>query len=220
MVDAPHGTAAILATLKPGARVLDYGYGFGRTLSELLEAGFDAYGVEISQDELDRCHDPRVRERMRLVDEPFPDEHFDLVISYMVLEHVADLPAFVRDVARLTKRGGVGLHEWPGKWRPVEPHYRMPVVHWLPKNGVRRAAITTLAYAGMYPPDMTPGRSRSDVAEETFRYSTEETFYRPARKVAAAFAGAGFDTRWLPHPRWAGPLVRTLRTVTLQTVHR
>jgi SAM-dependent methyltransferase len=43
---------------------------------------------------------------------PFGDQTFDLVVSNAVLEHVADLPALVGEMHRVTKKGGVGCHLW------------------------------------------------------------------------------------------------------------
>jgi SAM-dependent methyltransferase len=39
------------------------------------------------------------------------DSHFDLVVSNAVLEHVFDLPAACRGLHRITRPGGIGLHE-------------------------------------------------------------------------------------------------------------
>jgi len=43
---------------------------------------------------------------------PWPDESLDLVISNAVFEHVADCPAVVADLARVTRPGGISYHLW------------------------------------------------------------------------------------------------------------
>jgi len=43
---------------------------------------------------------------------PWADEHFDLVISNAVFEHVAECPAVVADLARVTRPGGISYHLW------------------------------------------------------------------------------------------------------------
>ena len=133
---------------------------------------------------------------------PFDDGEFGFVFSNQVVEHVADLDDVVAEVARVTASGGLGLHDWPGKWRPVEPHYGAPFVHWLPKTRVRLAAMRALGCGNQY------------------RYSVEETFYRPHWIVWQAFDRAGFETEWVRHPKCPplmGPAFRAVRQVTLAT---
>jgi len=43
---------------------------------------------------------------------PWPNESLDLVISNAVFEHVADCPAVVADLARVTRPGGISYHLW------------------------------------------------------------------------------------------------------------
>jgi SAM-dependent methyltransferase len=49
---------------------------------------------------------------------PFPDNEFDLVVSFHVIEHVPDVMGFVTELYRITKPGG--------KIRFVTPHYTNP----------------------------------------------------------------------------------------------
>lgn len=44
---------------------------------------------------------------------PFPDDHFDVVTCFMVLEHVFDVFGLVKDISRLTKQGGYAVIEVP-----------------------------------------------------------------------------------------------------------
>lgn len=49
---------------------------------------------------------------------PFPDQSFDVVFSSNVLEHVQELPALLREVRRVLRPDGVGLHIMPTPaWR-------------------------------------------------------------------------------------------------------
>jgi SAM-dependent methyltransferase len=49
---------------------------------------------------------------------PFPDNEFDLVVSYHVVEHIPDVMGFVTELYRITKPGG--------RIRLVTPHYTNP----------------------------------------------------------------------------------------------
>ena len=49
---------------------------------------------------------------------PFPDNEFDMVVSFHVIEHVPDVMGFVTELFRITKPGG--------KIRFVTPHYTNP----------------------------------------------------------------------------------------------
>ncbi|MEJ2631639.1 MAG: methyltransferase domain-containing protein [Acidihalobacter sp.] len=68
---------------------------------------------------------------------PFPNEHFDLVISNHVIEHVGDEAAqrhHLSEVRRVMRHTGIGYLAAPNRWMLVEPHYRLAFLSWLPKS--------------------------------------------------------------------------------------
>ena len=70
---------------------------------------------------------------------PWPDSHFEWVISNSVIEHV---PPSQRDrfSSEIQRVGMNYLVQTPAYIFPVEPHFVMPFLHWLPKRFGRRVA--------------------------------------------------------------------------------
>ena len=82
-----------------------------------------------------------------------PELKAEVTISMRITKLQRDaLEQLAREVARTTKPGGVGLHEFPAKWVFTEPHILAPLVHWLPKGRLRRAAIKLALRAGRAAP--------------------------------------------------------------------
>lgn len=63
---------------------------------------------------------------------PFAAETFEVVVCAQVYEHLADAAPLPGEVARVLKPGGVCFFSGPNKLWPIEPHYRLPFLHWLP----------------------------------------------------------------------------------------
>ncbi len=79
---------------------------------------------------------------------PFSQRTFDLVIANHVIEHVSDQEAFLKGIRRVLKPEGLCYLATPNKYGLFEPHYRIPLLSWLPKplaDGlVRRAGRGSL----------------------------------------------------------------------------
>jgi SAM-dependent methyltransferase len=103
--------AAILELLPPPRGVtIDAGCGEGRWTRELRGRGYDVRGVDASEVQVEaaRAADPDGRYDVAPVDElPVEDGSADLVLCVNVLQHVADLAAAARELARVVRPGGV-----------------------------------------------------------------------------------------------------------------
>jgi SAM-dependent methyltransferase len=96
-----------LAPEKKDGRALDVGCGVGQVVGQLSERGFEAYGVDVSEPNIERAR--QFGERCQLYDGkrlPFPDQHFNTVGALNVLEHVDEPEAFLKDLVRVTEVGG------------------------------------------------------------------------------------------------------------------
>jgi 2-polyprenyl-3-methyl-5-hydroxy-6-metoxy-1,4-benzoquinol methylase len=108
-------------TLKPdatGGRALDVGCGVGQVVGRLTEAGYEAWGVDISEPNIERAR--KFSERCLLYDGttlPFADGHFDSVGALNVLEHVEKPEAFIKEVVRVAKPGGKVVISSPNFFR-------------------------------------------------------------------------------------------------------
>ncbi len=92
---------------KPGGRALDVGCGVGQVVARLANAGFEAYGVDVSEPNIQRAE--KVCPRCQLYDGrklPFADQFFDSMGALNVLEHVEQPEEFLRELVRVTRVGG------------------------------------------------------------------------------------------------------------------
>ncbi len=113
--------------VRPSASVLEIGCGIGRILVPLSERVRLAYGVDISPAMIEQsrvyCGDRR-NVRTSVTDgtlAAFADESIDLVISYLVFQHIPDgraIARYVREAARVLTPGGVLRFQVDGRWRP------------------------------------------------------------------------------------------------------
>lgn len=72
----------------------------------------------------------------------YSDQSFDLAFSNSVLEHVGSWTNKVRmagEVRRVAKRYYV---QTPNFWFPLEPHFRAPFIHWLPRPMQRKLVMS------------------------------------------------------------------------------
>lgn len=65
---------------------------------------------------------------------PLADRSIDAIICAQVYEHVPDDQALVAEIYRVLKPGGIVFFSGPNKLYPIEPHYFLPFLHWLPEK--------------------------------------------------------------------------------------
>lgn len=108
----------------PG-RILDVGCGRGFTLAALQEFGHEVYGIQISPEAAAYARDQLGLTRIEtrdLIDVGYPEDWFDAVTAYHVIEHLADPHAFLREIKRILRPGGQLILEvpnaagWGARW--------------------------------------------------------------------------------------------------------
>lgn len=110
---------AIRQYLHPGIRVLDAGCGRGGAVEQLEDRSFWFAGVDPDVDSLAEHRLDMPRTAAFLVNLPFSNACFDLVICSWVLEHLADPCGAFSEVARVLKPGGHFIALTPNGRHPV-----------------------------------------------------------------------------------------------------
>jgi ubiquinone/menaquinone biosynthesis C-methylase UbiE len=112
-----------------GKKAIDFGCGTGRSTRFLRRLGFDAVGVDISEDMLKRAREADCEGDYRLIEEgdfsKFADDAYDLVLSAFTFDNVPTMEKKVRnfrEIRRLLKSEGkivnlvsspeIYTHEW------------------------------------------------------------------------------------------------------------
>jgi SAM-dependent methyltransferase len=90
-------------------RILDVGCGTGANLEMLSQFG-QAQGVDVSDDALEFCRRKGLNAQKGLAETlPFEDESFDITTALDVVEHLDDDIAGLREMYRVTRKGGYSL---------------------------------------------------------------------------------------------------------------
>jgi len=110
-----HRAANLLKQYRRNGRLLDVGTGFGFFLVEMKKRGWEAAGVEISQKAIDYARDVL---GLTILSGPlekadFPDNDFDAVTAFYLIEHLSHPMAFLRECHCILKPGGLLLLRYP-----------------------------------------------------------------------------------------------------------
>lgn len=101
-LDADHSTSSPL-------HILDIGCGTGANLEMLAQFG-NAEGVDVSDDALEFCRKKGLAVQKGLAETlPYADETFDITTALDVIEHLDDDIAGLKEMFRVTKKGGYSL---------------------------------------------------------------------------------------------------------------
>lgn len=174
-----------------GGRMLDYGCGAGQMVTlgrtqELDIWGADTYAGYYA--EWSKATSPIAKDRIVKIENgraDFPDEHFDLVLSNQVLEHVTDPEASIADMHRLIRPGGTLIAAFPvtGTW--YEGHVGLYFAHRFAKGSKLRDAYFRHARRlglGLYHPNATP----AEWARLSAKTLDDACFYYPHERMVRA----------------------------------
>jgi SAM-dependent methyltransferase len=139
------------------ARILDVGCGIGTYVRRFRRYSDDVHGIEVEPE--------RVAEASQELSNivlakgealPYPDDHFDVVFSNEVIEHVDDDIATAAEMVRVTRPGGTIVVFAPNRLYPFETHGayiggryvfgNIPLINWLPDPLRDRFAPHVRAY--------------------------------------------------------------------------
>lgn len=98
---------------QPSGRLLDIGCAYGRFLEvAAAEGGYDLSGMDLSEHAVEIAQERLEPEGVRIrqggvLDDPFPDEVFDVVTMFDVIEHVPNLKAALAAARARVAPGGI-----------------------------------------------------------------------------------------------------------------
>jgi len=114
---------------KKDLSVLDAGCGTGENTIRLILENMNSpkvTGVDFAQGmvEKSRSKYPGCKFYQALLNKlPFPDSHFDMILSREVLEHVLESEAALKDMCRVLKSGGILILSTPSWFGLIGPFY-------------------------------------------------------------------------------------------------
>jgi ubiquinone/menaquinone biosynthesis C-methylase UbiE len=113
-------------------KILEIGFGNGLFLEQCRKAGLIPTGLEVLEPLYKNAKSRYPDMDLILYDGrniPLPDESFDFVVSYQVLEHVSEIKDIFAECIRLLKPGGIMYQVCPNNFSFYEGHYK---IIWLP----------------------------------------------------------------------------------------
>lgn len=120
-----------------GCSVIDIGCGYGHGVVELARRSARVVGVEPNGVLAARAREhtaglEHVEIREGTIAGITDESAFDLVVLDNVFEHIDDQPEALRVISRCLRPGGVAFILVPNRTWPIEVHYGLPFLSWLP----------------------------------------------------------------------------------------
>jgi len=194
-------TASFLPSPVEELTVLDVGSGYGGKSLQLAKRCRRVVGLEcstrrisIARELQERLGIANVEFRQQTIEQLQESQVFDLVVLDNVLEHLADQPLALKIITRALRPEGVLYILVPNKLWPIEHHYRLPFLSYLP-----------LPLANFYLRTTRRGHDYTDASyaptvfrlNRLLRQQSELTFqYVPPADVSLAIEGSSWRYRW------------------------
>ena len=183
--------------------ILDWGCGRGETVLWLRWQGYNAFGIDIDPEPINNGlplfgNHGYPKNILSLIGKnnktDIQNDQFHFVFSNQVIEHVKDIGTFLYEIWRITKVGGIGLHIFPARRHLIEAHLKMPFIHWLPKNIIRKLIIYIFVLLKIDPNwEELNGQPIKRKADHYYNYSINKTFYRSYNELRKLFKAKGFE---------------------------
>jgi 2-polyprenyl-3-methyl-5-hydroxy-6-metoxy-1,4-benzoquinol methylase len=122
---------------------LDIGCAGGIITSFLAEEFNLVIGLDTDTDALKAAvnsynHDNILYEKGNGIRLPFASKQFDVVVCNHIYEHVPSSSKLLKEIKRVLKDDGVCYFSAGNRCWPIEPHYKIPFLSWLPRNIANR----------------------------------------------------------------------------------
>ena len=119
--------------------LLNVGASSGAMDVVFAEAFASVVGIDIDDNAIGYAQQKHVRGNLRFLvadalNIPFPAYSFDAVVCSQIYEHVPDQPKLFEEIYRVLRPGGVCYFAATNRLVPVEPHYRLWFLSWLPRS--------------------------------------------------------------------------------------
>ena len=174
--------------LAPNAKILDLGCGNGDIVQSYRELGYECYGCDLKFKEGNNVETLKKHSWIRLVDPtdyslPFESNFFDVVLTNQVMEHVKDYESTLKEMSRVMKKGAIGLHIFPSRYRLIEPHVMVPMGTIIQN----RQWLNLWALLGVKNHNQLNMRKK-DIANYNFNYLYENTNYLNRSQIKHYFS--------------------------------
>lgn len=211
LLSSPHWANATQQLLKTAApflpspvgelTVLDVGSGYGGKSLELARRCRRVVGLECSSERLAIARTMKaqlgldnVEFRSQAVDELDEAECFDLAVLDNVLEHLADQPLALRNISRALRPRGVLYILVPNKLWPIEHHYHLPFLGYLPLRLANAYLRVTRRGSDYTDASYAPTYFR---LTRLLRRHPELSFqFVPPAEISLAIEGSSWHYRW------------------------
>jgi len=95
-------------------RILDIGAGCGFFLEIAKKRGWEVYGTELSERVIHNCNNKIENMSYGTLESiNYPENHFDIIVNFEVIEHINAPQQFVSEMYRILRKGGINYLTTP-----------------------------------------------------------------------------------------------------------
>ena len=164
---------------------------------EELKAEF-GLGIDLDNDALPKPSWNRATIVANALALPVSDASIDLILCNHTYEHVSDAKKLFEEIRRVLKFDGVVYFGAMNSRWPIEPHYNLPFIHWLPKIWSRPVMKIFGYKSGYSEKPLDPLKLRKLVSDFDLHDYTLKVIAHPSRYCAEDVVRPKFS--WFLYP--------------------